>query len=71
MDASPFEARLNQIAEEFRLTVLPDLQPRYNISPTQTVPAVRPFGRGHWQLDVLHWGLIPLWSDDPTRSATR
>src|SRR5687767_10891235 len=58
-------ARLNLIAEEFRLTVLPDLQPRYNIAPTQTVPVVRQIGRGDRQLDLLHWGLIPSWADDP------
>jgi len=53
-----------QIAE-----VLPGLvfdtpiEPRYNIAPTQTVPAV--LNDGQMQVVGLHWGLIPFWATDP------
>ena len=40
-----------------------NLQPRYNIAPTQTAPVVRPSGDGR-RMDMLRWGLIPSWSND-------
>jgi len=40
------------------------LEPRYNIAPTQQVPVVRNNG-DHNSLSLLNWGLIPSWSKDP------
>jgi putative SOS response-associated peptidase YedK len=42
--------------------MLPGFEPRYNIAPTQDVPAVRL--DGNRQLAVLRWGLIPSWAKD-------
>jgi putative SOS response-associated peptidase YedK len=45
----------------------PNLQPRYNIAPTQMAPVVRPAeGGGAPRIDMLRWGLIPSWSKDMT-----
>jgi putative SOS response-associated peptidase YedK len=57
------------IAEAFDLSELPNLEPRYNIAPTQEVPVVRdlPQGGGR-RLDLLRWGLIP-YGTDPTAPA--
>jgi putative SOS response-associated peptidase YedK len=46
-------------------SVGPDLQPRYNIAPTQTVPVVRqrPDGAGR-ELILARWGLVPFWAKD-------
>lgn len=56
------------IAEQFSLSDLPSLPPRYNIAPTQTVAVVRqvgePGGTGR-ELVNLRWGLIPHWAKDP------
>ncbi len=52
------------IAEAFGLTYLPDLQPRYNVAPTQQVLAIQQRD-GKRQGSLLHWGLIPSWADDP------
>jgi putative SOS response-associated peptidase YedK len=53
------------LADLFGLTDVPPLEPRYNITPTQQVPAVRACtdapGR---ELVLLRWGLIPSWADD-------
>jgi putative SOS response-associated peptidase YedK len=38
---------------------------RYNIAPTQLVPAVRLDGRGQRELARLQWGLVPSWADSP------
>jgi putative SOS response-associated peptidase YedK len=42
------------------------LVPRYNIAPTQLVPAVRSDAEGGRELVDLHWGLIPPWAKDRT-----
>jgi putative SOS response-associated peptidase YedK len=52
------------LAEIFQLLREPDLQPRYNIAPTQSVAVIRP-AQGGRELSMLHWGLIPSWAKDP------
>jgi putative SOS response-associated peptidase YedK len=53
------------VAELFELDEVPSLEPRYNIAPTQSVPAVRRLkDAAQRQLAMLHWGLIPFWAKD-------
>lgn len=40
-----------------------NLQPRYNIAPTQSVAAVR-LGTDGRELAMLRWGLVPSWAKD-------
>ncbi|MCA1688486.1 MAG: SOS response-associated peptidase, partial [Actinobacteria bacterium] len=40
------------------------LPPNYNVAPTQEVAAVLAEG-GERRLELLRWGLIPSWADDP------
>src|SRR5215217_5300052 len=42
----------------------PNLQPRYNIAPTQTVPIVRQKDGGGRELALVRWGLIPAWAKE-------
>ena len=44
------------------LTVPDELQPRYNVAPSQPVAAVPNDGKN--QLDFFVWGLIPFWAKD-------
>ena len=66
------------LAIQFNLPEIPDMQPRYNIAPTQPVAAVRVAqttasgdagspedGIMVRELAMLHWGLIPFWAKDP------
>jgi putative SOS response-associated peptidase YedK len=58
------------IAQQFELPETPMLAPRYNIAPTQPVAIVRVPEAGparEWAL--VHWGLIPSWSKDPSMGA--
>ena len=55
---------------QFALPEIPDMQPRYNIAPTQPVPAVRLAAEGTLrEMALLHWGLIPFWAKDPNIGA--
>jgi putative SOS response-associated peptidase YedK len=54
-----------KLAEEFGLVgPLPDLRPSYNVAPTQEVAVVRAGGEGR-RLEMMRWGSIPAWADDP------
>ncbi len=53
-----------QLVEIFKLLRVPELQPRFNIAPTQPVLTIRETDEGR-EPDVFHWGLIPSWSKDP------
>jgi putative SOS response-associated peptidase YedK len=57
---SPAEA----VRRVFALDAIPELSPRYNITPTQAVPAVRAAESGARSLAMLHWGLVPRWAKE-------
>ncbi|RDD60700.1 SOS response-associated peptidase [Ferruginivarius sediminum] len=59
---SPTEA----IQKLFQVPERPNLPPRYNVAPTQEVPAVRLGEDGARHLVLLRWGLIPFWAKDAT-----
>lgn len=42
----------------------PNVAPRYNVAPTQTVPIVRSVPNGR-ELAMVRWGLVPSWSKGP------
>lgn len=46
------------------LQVPEELQPRYNIAPTQPVAVVP--NNGENRLEYFQWGLIPSWAKDPS-----
>ena len=56
---------LEGVRQLFELDERPNLAPRYNIAPTQEVPAVRRDETGRHRLAALRWGLIPSWAKDP------
>ncbi len=53
------------IAEFFKLSEVPDITPRYNIAPTQSVATVTVSPqRLQRQFQFMRWGLIPSWAKD-------
>jgi putative SOS response-associated peptidase YedK len=55
------------VAEAFGLPEVPQLQFRFNITPSQPVAVVRSVpSPGSRALVFLRWGLIPAWADDPS-----
>ncbi|MEZ5428358.1 MAG: SOS response-associated peptidase [Pyrinomonadaceae bacterium] len=59
------KAKPEQIQSEFNVEISPDqsFEPRYNITPSQMIGAVRET-EGARQYARLKWGLIPHWSKD-------
>jgi len=58
---SPAEAT----AALFRVQMDVSIEARYNIAPTQFIPAVRDNDSNVRELVMLRWGLVPFWSKDP------
>jgi putative SOS response-associated peptidase YedK len=54
---------LDRLIEQFELFRAADIQPRYNIAPSQMVPVVRQAEEGR-ELVAMRWGLIPSWAKD-------
>ena len=59
---SPSEAA----AALFGVTESIEVQPRYNIAPTQFVAAIRANDSSDRELVMLRWGLVPFWAKDPS-----
>ncbi len=53
----------DELAEVFDLTESLEVEPRFNIAPTQEAPIVRQEGSGR-RISICRWGLIPCWADD-------
>jgi putative SOS response-associated peptidase YedK len=53
------------LARQFELGDIPDLEPRFNIAPTQAAPVVR-MGRHEAprEMVMMRWGLVPPWAKD-------
>jgi putative SOS response-associated peptidase YedK len=52
--------------EVFKLLQVPQLEPRYNLAPTQDAAVIRESVKtGQRVLGSLRWGLIPYWAKDP------
>lgn len=51
----------------FDIKVSEELQPRYNIAPSQDIPIVREEEPGRRELVFVRWGLIPAWAEDPAK----
>lgn len=54
-----------EVAEFFAAEPTEELQPRYNIAPSQAVPVVRQVGSGR-AISIVRWGLVPFWAKDPS-----
>jgi putative SOS response-associated peptidase YedK len=52
------------VRRTFALEDVPELEPRYNVAPTQEVPAVLAGEEGRRAFALLHWGLVPKWAKE-------
>lgn len=59
---SPAEAT----AALFGVCNVPEVKPRYNIAPTQSIAAIRMTADDSREFALLRWGLVPFWAKDPS-----
>jgi len=52
------------LAAELGLETAAELEPRYNIAPSQPVPIVRASEDGERELATVRWGLVPHWAKE-------
>jgi putative SOS response-associated peptidase YedK len=57
------DVQADQLAGYFELVAVPELSPRFNIAPSQTIAAVVAGETGR-ELRLFRWGLIPFWAKD-------
>jgi putative SOS response-associated peptidase YedK len=57
------KAPFSELVRLYNVTNNLNLEPRYNIPPTEDVPVVRS-REGKRTLDMLRWGLVPYWAKD-------
>jgi len=50
----------------FGVSTSVEVQPRYNIAPTQFIAAIRNDPDEQRELVMLRWGLVPFWAKDPS-----
>ncbi len=53
----------DELKKIFNLIEIPQLEPRFNVAPTQLAAVVRNQGDNN-RIDLLKWGLVPAWSKD-------
>jgi putative SOS response-associated peptidase YedK len=59
------KAPFSELVRLYNITNNVNLEPRYNIPPTEDIAVVRPDpGGGSRRLDMLRWGLVPYWAKD-------
>ena len=58
---SPHEA----VIRLFGVAAAPEVEPRWNIAPTQFIATLREPG-GPREVAMLYWGLVPSWAKDPS-----
>jgi len=61
---SPHEA----VIRLFDVTAAPEIEPRWNIAPTQFIATVREAG-GPREVAMLYWGLVPSWAKEKSIGA--
>ena len=59
-----------ELARQFDLEEAIELEPRFNIAPSQDVATVRQEPGGTRTLYLQRWGLIPAWVKDPKEFTT-
>jgi putative SOS response-associated peptidase YedK len=59
------KAPFSELVRLYNITNNLNLEPRYNVPPTEDIAVVRPDPGGSGRrLDMLRWGLVPYWAKD-------
>jgi putative SOS response-associated peptidase YedK len=57
--------RMHVVADDFGVTPLPDLVPRWNVAPMQFAPVIV----SDSEMRMMRWGLLPSWAKDESMAS--
>lgn len=58
--------RADELARRYNVAQFPhELKDNYNVAPGQQMPIITNNNSGDPQLELMQWGLIPVWAKDP------
>ncbi|MFO1189601.1 MAG: SOS response-associated peptidase [Alphaproteobacteria bacterium] len=60
---------VDALRRAFDIDERPNLAPRYNAAPTQSLPVVRRTRAGRHAIKLLRWGLVPSWAKEASIGA--
>ena len=59
--------KAKELAKRYNLATVPkDMQENFNVAPGQIMPVVTEDEAGNRQMELMKWGLIPIWAKDPS-----
>jgi putative SOS response-associated peptidase YedK len=59
--------KVDELAKRFNLaSVSKDISENYNVAPGQVMPVITESDDGKRHLELMKWGLIPIWAKDPS-----
>jgi len=60
------QTKADKLKKRYNLaTVSKDIRANFNVAPGQIMPVVHADEKGKPQLDLMKWGLVPVWAKDP------
>lgn len=58
--------KAEDLAKRYNLASIPeDIRENYNVAPGQFMPVITEDENGKHHLEIMKWGLIPVWAKDP------
>lgn len=54
------------VRDLFNVDEVPEMEPRFNVAPTDIMPVISNRRDGERQVRLMKWGLIPRWAKDPS-----
>ncbi|MDP1590258.1 MAG: SOS response-associated peptidase [Prosthecobacter sp.] len=67
-----FKSPATEVVSHFGVDTVPEIAPRYNIAPTQTILVIRqPWQQPEAKREAasVKWGLVPSWAKDASMAA--
>jgi putative SOS response-associated peptidase YedK len=59
-----YAASPDDLAQSYGVVLRSNMEPRYNIAPTQAVLVIRNNERGAREIAAMRWGLVPSWAKE-------
>ncbi len=59
--------KAKELARRYNLAIVPkDISDNFNVAPGQIMPVITADETGNRHMELMKWGLIPIWAKDPS-----